>query len=82
MKMNVTCHQRQLRPNNRASYWSQAFQECGLQPKQTYSTNKRIDYFWAKVGSLQNDHGVLKYPQLYALVKTVLSLSHGNACPE
>ena len=68
--------------NNRASYWSQAFQECGLQPKQTYSTNKRIDYFWAKVGSLQNGHGVLKYPQLYALVKTVLSLSHGNACPE
>ena len=34
------------------------------------------------MGSLQNDHGVLKYPQLYALVKTVLSLSHGNACPE
>ena len=25
---------------------------------------------------------MLKYPQLFSLVKTVISLSHGNALPE
>ena len=31
---------------------------------------------------MTNEDGVLKYPQLFALAKDVLSLSHGNVVPE
>ena len=41
-----------------------------------------MDELWQKVGAIANSDGSLKYPQLFALMKCVLSLSHGNAVPE
>ena len=35
-----------------------------------------------KFGRLRDDKGALKYPQLFALVKWVLSVSHDNSTPE
>ena len=68
--------------SNSQSYWLQALQECGLEPARMHSTYKHIDHFWSKIGSIKNDHGIAQYRQLFALVRSVLSLSHGNAYPE
>ena len=43
---------------------------------------KPVDNFRSKIGSLADEHGNLKYPQLCVLVQGILSFSHGNACPE
>ena len=43
---------------------------------------KRIDEYWKSVGKMKDESGQLKYPQLFALVKCVLSISHGNSIPE
>ena len=43
---------------------------------------KRIDNYWCQIGQLKDKQGRKKYPQLFALVKCVLSLSHGNSAPE
>ena len=68
--------------DNRQSYWPQALQECGLKPTQLPSSYKRIDHFWSEIGALQNEHGVVKYPQLFSLIRIVFSLSHGNVYSE
>ena len=41
-----------------------------------------MDEYWQKVGTMTDSDGSFKYPQLAALMKCVLSLSHGNAVPE
>ena len=41
-----------------------------------------MDKFWQKVGTMADSEGSLKYPQLFTLMKGVLSLSRGNAVPE
>ena len=41
-----------------------------------------MDEIWQKVETMVDSDGSLKYPQLFALMKYVLSLSHGNAVPE
>ena len=38
--------------------------------------------FWPKVRTMEDTDGSLKYLQLLALMRCVLSLSHGNAAPE
>ena len=43
---------------------------------------KRIDDYWCQIGQLKDEQVRKKYPQLFALVKCVLSLSHGNSVPE
>ena len=43
---------------------------------------KTIDYYWRQIGRLSDDKGALKYPQLFALVKWVLSVSDDNSTPE
>ena len=65
------------------SYWSYASEICKLAPvvKKT-SKYVRIDSYWSKIGKMLNESGNLKYPQLFQLVKVVLSLSHGNSVPE
>ena len=65
--------------DNRHSYWPQALQDCGLKPTQLPSS---YNHFWSKIGALQNEHGVVNYPQLFSLIRIVLSLSHGYAYPE
>ena len=42
----------------------------------------RIDRYWAKVSAVVDDNGNKKFDQLFALVRCVLSVSHGNAFPE
>lgn len=66
-----------------SSYWKAAFESFGLEiPEVTQTKLKRIDEYWKSVGKMVDDLGQLKYPQLFALVKCVLSLSHGNSSPE
>ena len=43
---------------------------------------KRIDHYWRQIDGLRDDRGSLKYPELFALGKHVLSVSHGNSTPE
>ena len=64
------------------SYWKRAEEMCGIESEPPKRIMKRIDEFWAKIGSLVDEKGSKKYSQLVALVKCVLSLSHGNSTPE
>ena len=43
------------------------------------STTQRIDHYWASVFQEKNMQGKLKYSVLQKLVKSLLSLAHGNA---
>ena len=67
---------------NQESYWKKAEELLGLKANAPEKRYKRIDEYWAKIGSLTDDAGNLKYLQLFCLVKCVLSLSHGNSIPE
>ena len=65
------------------SYWDYALDVCNMKPLPKRDlTFVRIDKYWSSVGKMVDDNGFFKYPQLFALVKCVLSLSHGNAVPE
>ena len=48
----------------------------------TFEGDCGIDKIWQKVEIMVDSDGSLKYPQLFALMKYVLSLSHGHAVPE
>ena len=66
---------------NDVSYWSYALKYSGIFSDSTdnnQSNHIRIDDFWEIVGSTINDDRNLKYLQLFALAKAVLSISHGN----
>ena len=41
-----------------------------------------IFWYWKKIGTIKNDSGQLKYPQLSSLAKFVLSIGHRNSVPE
>ena len=68
----------------RVSYWPYAFETCGIvEPEENDEFKfKRIDFYWRSIGAITGTDGKIKYPQLFALVKCMLSLSHGNAVPE
>ena len=56
------------------SYWDYALEICNMEPPTSrHSTYVRIDDYWSKVGNFVDDRGCMKYLQLYALVKCVLS---------
>ena len=66
---------------NDVSYWSYALKYSGIFSDSTDNNQSnyiRIDDFWEIVGSTINDDRNLKYLQLFALAKAVLSISHGN----
>ena len=67
-----------------SSCWEYALRSCGLFADQERPKSKyvRVDTYWNTPGQMTNEGGALKYPQLFALAKTVLSLSHGNVVPE
>ena len=67
---------------NQNSYWKEVESEFGLESQNILKYYKRIDHYWRQIGHLRDDKGALKYPQLFALVKCVLSVSHGNSTPE
>ena len=48
----------------------------------TFESPCGMDRFWPKVGTMADSDGSLKDPQLFALKKCALSLSHGNAVLE
>ena len=48
----------------------------------TFESYCGMGKFWQKVGTMADSNGSLKYPQLFALMKCVLSFSHENAVPE
>ena len=65
------------------SYWKNAEKSwLEILPKEDEVKTIRIDSYWSRVFELKNDAGRLRFPQLAALVKSVLTLSHGNAGPE
>ena len=64
------------------SYWARAGEMCEIESTPFKRNMKRIDDFWEKIDSLRDNKGSQKYPQLVALMKCVLSLSHGNSTPE
>ena len=67
---------------NQNSYWKEVESEFGLESQNLLKYYNRIDHYWKQIGRLRNDKGALKYPQLFALVKCVLSVSHGKSTPE
>ena len=65
-------------------YWKYALNYCGLfvdkgRPKSKYV---RADTYWHADRQMTNEDSILRYPQLFALAKAVLNLSHGNVVPE
>ena len=71
-------------PENRirGSYWEDAFKAFDLKIPFNIPKQQRIDIYWRKVGAIEDESGKMKYPQLFRLVKCVLSISHGNSVPE
>ena len=69
--------------SNQNSYRKRVEEESGLHATaNSKSIYKRLDCFWDQIGKIRDDQGSLKYVQLFALVKCVLSLSYGNSTPE
>ena len=65
------------------SYWKAAFHAFGTETTKDETINlKRINGYWKSVGKMKDESRQLKYLQLFALVKCVLSISHGNSIPE
>ena len=67
---------------SRGHYWEEAYKAFDLEVPPKVVDLLRIDTYWAAVGKMTDDSNKLKYPQLFALVKSILSLSHGNSTPE
>lgn len=66
------------------SYWEDVetvWSDCTLQTEET-PNSVRVDTFWSKIFEIKDNHGHKKYRQLEGLVKSVLTLSHGNSGPE
>ena len=57
-------------------------QTCSDSTDNNQSNHIRLDNFWKSVASMMNDDGNWEYPQLFALAKTLLSISHENVVPE
>ena len=51
-------------------------------PNDTEEKSIRIDSFWCRIFEMRDDEGRKRFPQLAALVKSILAFSHGNAGPE
>ena len=65
------------------SYWKAAFHAFVIETTKDETTNlKQIDEYWKSVGKMKDKSGQLKFSQLFALVKCLLSISHGNSIPE
>ena len=44
-----------------------------------YGKSLRIDYYWSKMKLMKDDMGHTKYPAIVSVVKSILTLAHGNA---
>ena len=62
------------------SYWKAAFHAFRTETTKDETINlKRINGYWKSVGKMKDESRQLKYLQLFALVKCVLSISRGNS---
>ena len=69
--------------NHHQSYWKNLERNwLDILPKENETKSVRIDSYWSQVFEMKNSDGSLKFPQLSALIKSVLTISHGNAGPE
>ena len=66
----------------RPSYWKEAYSHSGIEMQENKTNQKPIDEYWRKVSLMTNEQGVLKYPTISSVLKSVLVLSHGNSDPE
>lgn len=69
----------------RASYWKYAYQllDINIEDFSSDSNLVRIDHYWNNVGSICDEEGKPKFPNLCIFAKCCVStLSHGNADPE
>ena len=61
------------------AYWHVAFELCGFEASPQLRSYKRIDVYWEKNRKIKEASCKFKYQQLFFLIKSVLSLSHGNS---
>ena len=65
------------------SYWKEVEKSwIDMVPNDTEEKSIRIDSFWSRIFEMRDDEGRKRFPQLAALVKSILTLSHENAGPE
>ena len=71
-------------PENRirGSYWEDAFKAFDLKIPFNIPKQQLIDISWRNVGPIEDESVKMKYPQLFRLVKCVLSISHDNSVRE
>ena len=68
---------------NQESYWKNVEKSwIDITPKEAEEKSIRIDSYWSRVFEMKDSAGRIRFPQLSAFVKVVLTLSHGNAGPE
>ena len=63
-------------PENRirGRYWEDAFKAFDLKIPFNIPKQQRIVIYWRKVGAIEDESGKMKYPQLFLLVKCMLSI--------
>ena len=65
------------------SYWRDVEKHwLEILPYDSEAKSVRIDSYWSRVFLMKGTDGRFLFPQLSALIKAILSLSHGNAGPE
>ena len=65
------------------SYWKEVEKSwIEVVPNDAEENSIRIDSFWSRVFEMRDNEGRKRFPQLAALVKCILTLSHRNAGPE
>merc|ERR1711874_512042 len=64
------------------SYWKEVEKKSGLTWCLMIPKIRASEYsFWSRVFEMRDYEGRKRFPQLAALVKSILTLSHGNAGP-
>ena len=67
----------------RESYWKNVEKSwIDITPKEFKEKTVRIDCYWSRVFNVKDAAGRYQFPQLTPFVKSILTLSHGNAGPE
>ena len=65
------------------SYWKAAFHAFVIETTKDETTNlKQIDEYSKSVGKMKDESRQLKFSHLFALVRCLMSISHGKSIPE
>ena len=71
-----------VKETSKVSYQENTFKDFVLNVPTKLPKHEHIDIYWGKIGSIKDGSGHLKYLQLFALVKCVISISRSNSIPE